>query len=61
MSTKLFAAGTSALALTALLAAPAVAGPTYTSENGGSFTWYGQINPTFQPMPACPTKLLVVT
>lgn len=48
MSTKLFAAGTSALALTALLAAPAVAGPTYSSANGGTFTWYGQLNPTFQ-------------
>ncbi|TNJ46701.1 porin [Phaeobacter sp. B1627] len=48
MSTKTIAAGSSALALTALLAAPALAGPTYTSDNGGSFRWYGQLNPTFQ-------------
>lgn len=48
MSTKTLAVGSSALALSALLAAPAVAGPTYTSDNGGSFRWYGQLNLTYQ-------------
>ncbi len=47
MSTKTLAVGSSALALSALLAAPAVAGPTYTSDNGGSFRWYGQLNLTY--------------
>ncbi|NIZ15068.1 porin [Phaeobacter sp. HF9A] len=48
MSTKTIAAGSGALALATLLAAPAFAGPTYTSDNGGSFRWYGQLNLTYQ-------------
>ncbi|WP_278921468.1 MULTISPECIES: porin [Pseudophaeobacter] len=47
MSTK-FALRSSAAVATALLAAPAFAGPTYTNDNGGSFRWYGQFNPSFQ-------------
>lgn len=39
---------TSAVALGATLAAPAFAGPTYTSSGGGTLTWYGQLNPTLQ-------------
>lgn len=48
MSTKLLVSGSALAALSAALAAPAMAGPTYTSENGGTFTWYGQFNPTLQ-------------
>ncbi len=34
--------------LSTLAAAPAIAGPTYESPTGGTFTWYGQFNPSFQ-------------
>lgn len=47
MSTKLVLRSSAAVAA-ALLAAPAFAGPTYTNDNGGSFRWYGQFNPSFQ-------------
>lgn len=47
MSTKLALRSSAALAA-ALLAAPAFAGPTYTNDNGGSFRWYGHLNPSFQ-------------
>ena len=47
MSTKLVLRSSAAVAA-ALLAAPALAGPTYTNDNGGSFRWYGQFNPSFQ-------------
>lgn len=47
MSTKLVLRSSAAVAV-AMLAAPAFAGPTYTSDNGGSFRWYGQFNPSFQ-------------
>lgn len=47
MSTK-FVLRSSAAVAVALLAAPAFAGPTYTNDNGGSFSWYGHLNPSFQ-------------
>ena len=47
MSTKLVLRSSAAVAV-ALLAAPALAGPTYTNDTGGSFRWYGQFNPSFQ-------------
>lgn len=47
MSIK-FAASASAIALTAAIASPAFAGPTYENDTGGSFTWYGQFDPSFQ-------------
>ncbi|EBA16191.1 hypothetical protein RSK20926_20735 [Roseobacter sp. SK209-2-6] len=47
MSTKIALRSSAALAV-ALVAAPAFAGPTYTNDNGGSFRWYGQFNPSFQ-------------
>ncbi|MFW8593290.1 porin [Cribrihabitans neustonicus] len=47
MSTK-FAATVSASALAVALAGPALAGPEYTNDTGGSFRWYGHVNPTFQ-------------
>ncbi|WP_122076074.1 porin [Pseudophaeobacter sp. EL27] len=47
MSTKLVLRSSAAVAA-ALLAAPAFAGPTYTNDNGGSFRWYGQFNPSYQ-------------
>ncbi|CUH87416.1 hypothetical protein PH5382_01345 [Phaeobacter sp. CECT 5382] len=47
MSTKLVLRSSAAVAAV-LLAAPAFAGPTYTNDNGGSFRWYGQFNPSFQ-------------
>ena len=34
--------------LAAGAASPALAGPTYENASGGSFTFYGQLNPTFQ-------------
>jgi len=47
MSTKL-AVNASAAALAAAIASPAFAGPTYENDTGGSFTWYGQFDPSFQ-------------
>ncbi len=47
MSTK-FAVNASAAALAAAIASPAFAGPTYENDTGGSFTWYGQFDPSFQ-------------
>lgn len=47
MSIK-FAARAGVASLAAAIAAPAFAGPTYTTDNGGSFRWYGQFNPTYQ-------------
>lgn len=40
--------GLSAALLAAGLASPALAGPTYENASGGSFTFYGQFNPTYQ-------------
>ncbi|GAA6201120.1 porin [Aquicoccus sp. SU-CL01552] len=34
-------------AATAVLGSPALAGPTYESASGGSFTFYGHLNPSF--------------
>lgn len=47
MKTK-FAFNASAAALATAIASPAFAGPTYENDTGGSFTWYGQFNPSFQ-------------
>lgn len=47
MSTKI-AARVGAAALAAAIASPAFAGPTYENDTGGSFTWYGQFDPSFQ-------------
>ena len=47
MNTK-FALRSGAAVTSLMLAAPALAGPTYTTDNGGSFNWYGQFNPAFQ-------------
>lgn len=47
MSTK-FIVQASAAALAAAIASPAVAGPTYENSTGGSFSWYGQFDPSFQ-------------
>ncbi|GHG79712.1 porin [Pseudodonghicola xiamenensis] len=42
-----FRAGLSAVALAAGLAGPALAGPTYENASGGTFTFYGQFDPTW--------------
>jgi hypothetical protein len=47
MSTK-FALRAGVATMAATLAAPAFAGPTYTNDSGGSFSWYGHLNPSFQ-------------
>ncbi|MFW8634250.1 porin [Cribrihabitans pelagius] len=47
MSTK-FAATVSATALAVALAGPALAGPEYSNDTGGRFSWYGHLNPAFQ-------------
>ncbi|MBV1886827.1 MAG: hypothetical protein KUG61_07080, partial [Parvibaculaceae bacterium] len=47
MKTK-FAFNASAAALATAIASPAFAGPTYENDTGGSFTWYGQFDPSFQ-------------
>lgn len=39
--------GISAALLAAGVASPALAGPTYENASGGSFTFYGQFNPTY--------------
>jgi hypothetical protein len=44
---KTLVARSSAAALISALAAPAFAGPVYETGNGGSFQWYGQLNPSF--------------
>lgn len=46
MSIKI-ASRVGAASLAAALAAPAFAGPTYTNNTGGTFTWYGQFDPAF--------------
>lgn len=48
MSTKFKARAGAASLAAAALAAPAFAGPTYTNDTGGSFSWYGHFNPSFQ-------------
>ncbi|WIY24541.1 porin [Parasedimentitalea psychrophila] len=45
---KRLAFNASAAALATAIASPAFAGPTYENDTGGSFTWYGQLNPSFQ-------------
>ena len=47
MRTKLVTSA-SAAALAVAITSPAFAGPTYENDTGGSFTWYGQLNPSFQ-------------
>jgi len=45
---KKLAFNASAAALATAIASPAFAGPTYENDTGGSFTWYGQFDPSFQ-------------
>lgn len=45
---KKFTVSASAAALVAAISSPAFAGPTYENDTGGSFTWYGQFDPSFQ-------------